>query len=83
VQVYYSTVSTLYSETTQNEGGGGGEGGEGGVSTGGTTITYGSASVATSRPVDFGAAAAASGVSIRWNDYRARPGGIAAGSSIR
>ena len=39
----YSTVSTLYSETTQNEGGGGGEGGEGGVSTGGTTITYGSA----------------------------------------
>ncbi|WZB76109.1 hypothetical protein WJ972_09650 [Achromobacter insuavis] len=26
VQVYYSTVSTLYSETTQTEGGGGGEG---------------------------------------------------------
>ncbi|MCZ8384134.1 LysM peptidoglycan-binding domain-containing protein [Achromobacter xylosoxidans] len=83
VQVYYSTVNTLYSETTPTESGGGGEGGEGGVSTGGTTITYGSASVATSRTVDFGAAAAASGVSIRWNDYRSRQGGIAELSYIR
>lgn len=82
VQVYYSTVNTLYSETTATESGGG-EGGEGGVSTGGTTITYGSASVATSRTVDFGAASAASGVSIRWNDYRASQGGIAELSYIR
>jgi len=77
VQVYYSTVSTLYSETVV------GEGGEWGVSPGGTTITYGSPSVATSRTMDFGAAAAASGVSISWNDYRVQQGGISELSYLR
>jgi len=81
VQVYYSTVSTLYTETIANEGGG--EGGEGGVSPGGTTITYGSPSVATSRTMDFGAAAAASGVSISWSDYRVPQGGISELSYLR
>ncbi len=80
VQVYYSTVNTLYSETIANEGG---EGGEGGVSTGGTTVTYGSPSVATSRTMDFGAAGAASGVSISWSDYRVTQGGISELSYLR
>ncbi|UIP21724.1 LysM peptidoglycan-binding domain-containing protein [Achromobacter deleyi] len=81
VQVYYSTVNTLYSETIVDEGGG--EGGEGGVSPGGTTITYGSPSVATSRTMDFGAASAASGVSISWSDYRVQQGGISELSYLR
>ena len=61
----------------------GGEAGEGGVSTGGTTITYGSPGVATSRTMDFGAASAASGVSISWSERKVAVGGIAQLSYIR
>ncbi|WZB63232.1 hypothetical protein WJ970_09585 [Achromobacter xylosoxidans] len=68
VQVYYTTLNTQYSETVANEGG---EAGEGGVSTGGTTITYGSPGVATSRTMDFGAASShracrSAGANARW-----------------
>lgn len=81
VQVYYNTVSTLSTETIPNENGG--EGGEGGVTTGGTTVTFGSPSVATSRTVDVSAAAAASGVSISWSDSKVEQGGISQLSYIR
>jgi YD repeat-containing protein len=83
VQVYYNTVSTLSTEVRQDDGTGNGEGGEGGVTTGGTTVTFGSASVATSRTVDVAAASAASGVSISWSDNKVEQGGISQLSYIR
>ncbi|WP_434644479.1 LysM peptidoglycan-binding domain-containing protein [Achromobacter piechaudii] len=83
VQVYYNTVSTLSTETVPNENAGIGEGGDGGVTTGGTTVTFGSPSVATSRTVDVAAAAAASGVSISWSDNKVEQGGVSQLSYIR
>lgn len=80
VQVYYSTVSTLSTETVSDENG---ESAEGGITTGGTTVTFGSPSVATSRTVDVAAASAAAGVSIQWTDNKVEQGGISQLSYIR
>lgn len=99
VQVYYSTVSTLYTTGFDAEGGviggpgkdgvitrpdpGNGGYGESGVSNAGATITFGSPSIATSRTMDYGAASVSSGVSISWTEHRVPQGGISQLSYIR